>query len=696
MDPNQQPTGPIWTLPILLRDRHQQQQHQQQPYQQQPYQQQPFQQAQYQQPQYQQPQYQQPQYQQQYQQQALAAYPLPQYYPGPMQHVPQPNMQMSLAFRPAPTQASRPIAGARYPAWLQNNGIQPFGYAPGAVQNQQYSGVQPAPAHPGSSTHYPVAVEGRSLEDILSTLAQFAPASWAAPTIKIGDTGDEAPSLPTHVTGFDGVRIKEEDTSDGHHHRLRCDTDTRPHSPEQLVPKRPTRPRRPRANGSTSDTTCHNATHLVDQLYHHRLKCGHEVFTAKPQPCGSNCEVLRGCQPPTQVPFMCPDVGCERQWKRLERKEQKAFAAKDKPGRLCYRSETEGTSEAAMAQRNAEVFCKQEELAGLPPQRQRRKAKAARGRSRSPVRDRQAGSREQRERSPLMLDANDAELLERNRYQEATVKIEKEAVMSMVPEHIADKQKPWSYRNGKTMAGPGKLAYETGNVTEWSMPEYRIDDPNRGDHPVTMEPAFISDVVSRQAQQLADWDVDVQQTYCTCQAPSDGYMLPCSDCHLFFHPFCVGKATQPMTEYGGDKDHEAKLRDRQFWHDAEVFICKFCNNRRAAKTRNMSFKQQEAERKRVRREFERIEDGVSHEEAEAKDFFGYVCSGCYERIVDSRFRCRLCPGDDKGFSFCISCAADPKMSVIHTHEGGSKSKNGGSRRKQTAKARVGDDVMMSG
>lgn len=611
--------------------------------------------------------------------------------------MPQPNVQMRLAFRPAPPQVPAPrpapINGPQNPAWLQNNGIQPFGHIVGIPDNQQYGYIQQSSVQPGASTQYPIAVEGRSLEDILATLAQFAPADWAAPAnapIKIEDTQDDVFHPSAQVIGYDGIRIKAENTS-GDYQLPNPEMVTAPQYTEHIAPPQPTRPQRPRVNGVDPNTTCHNAEHLVDQLHHHRLKCGHEVFTSKPQPCGINCEVPRAIQPPTQVPFKCPDVGCEEQWKRQERQEQKAFAVKTKPGRLCYSSATEGTSSAAMAQRNAEVFRKQEELAGRrPPQRQqRRRGPDARDRSRSPRCRAKAASKNRCERSPIaaqMLDSNVAELLEQNRHHDPLVKLENAPDMTMAPDYVTAQQRPWNFKDEKSAAGPGMLAYETGNVTEWSMPAIRINDPRRAG----IFQAVDDDV---QAQQFPDWEIDVQQKHCVCQVSADGYMLPCTDCGFFFHPLCVGKAMQVMTEYGSERDDEARLKDRQYWHDSNKFTCNFCDNHRAAESREMTFKQQEAERKRVKRDFERLEDGVRDDEAEAEDFFGFICGGCYERIIDTRFRCRSCSDDDKGFSFCRSCAENPKMTVIHKHEGKARLKNAVFKVKQTAKVASGDVVM---
>jgi len=112
----------------------------------------------------------------------------------------------------------------------------------------------------------------------------------------------------------------------------------------------------------------------------------------------------------------------------------------------------------------------------------------------------------------------------------------------------------------------------------------------------------------------------------------------------------------------------------------------------------MTWKEQQTERKRVEKEFERLEDSIREGEVEQDEsFFGFVCDGCYKRIFDSRFRCRLCAKDEP-LSFCRPCARDPKMSVMHKHEGGPRSQKGGAKPRKTAKgkARAGEDVVMTG
>ncbi|KAF2726283.1 hypothetical protein K431DRAFT_299372 [Polychaeton citri CBS 116435] len=107
------------------------------------------------------------------------------------------------------------------------------------------------------------------------------------------------------------------------------------------------------SSGSEAATVCFQDSHKF-HIYHHHLKCGHDIVTGKPEACGSNCKLatMNSSKPPGGR-FECPARNCARHAAKRNRVFVN-WGLKAKHGRFCVLSHVYSRDEQADEERRKE------------------------------------------------------------------------------------------------------------------------------------------------------------------------------------------------------------------------------------------------------------------------------------------------------------------------------------------------------
>lgn len=378
-----------------------------------------------------------------------------------------------------------------------------------------------------------------------------------------------------------------------------------------LTPPRPIQPlgsdmdrtRQANAGGVKPKTVCFNMHDLKHHPHHHKLQCGHVVYTLKKEPCANNCAKFASVVERTNaVNFECPNRVCARRMHASMRLERAAFK-NNRPYRKCQLSETLGDGYDSTEVRLEEARKAAQELA---EEAARRSDRIERPRGRPTARERSmspnalAAGREGRYRDRDPLVSRDGSHLgamvrsESLRPRGDTIYMAHDDALhagfapaidnpklmkNHKPQAKTQRTEPLDWNSQNFVSKTEKHAFD------WSVTPatYKALVEERGSPEPEEEEALQKteeNVIDDPEEEIVPLQGDAEERYCVCEQPADEHLVACTQCQQYYHPSCIGQATGNLFYYENDgRRNDMMIADAEYWRQHD-FRCAECDSKR--------------------------------------------------------------------------------------------------------------------
>lgn len=343
-----------------------------------------------------------------------------------------------------------------------------------------------------------------------------------------------------------------------------------------------------RDDGEHVRTMCF-AVPFIDRPHHHRLSCGHDITTSKPEACAANCMPLAVsvgsssyCNP-SDGKLACPEPECESARVIEDAAYRSMFISKRKiTHRACQLSHVYGVDEkkdaARLVEKQAMIDLGIEgyvvrDTVNHRGQRIPSSKRKLRKRSVSPtgfdaevdLGNSRATAKQPKStikfKSDLEIEGEMIALYGREMamiLKECNVRPKRHATGRIMTEsEIREELKSdEAFNKFEDLHMEGKEALRQQQKARWTA--HTVNDPSFAypDRPIgenlgegtEVDEDFIRKQLPRR-QKDVDFKLEMEK-HCVCRNIGDGLMFPCDQCGLLFHPGCIGKGKFKPDMYG--------------------------------------------------------------------------------------------------------------------------------------------------